>query len=244
VLRPSHGFTADFQNGAALHSLRVMLRIGHRSYELVRPVSHFHVTIGGRRREATDQQWMLDAHYVPSAEDHGRENGDWEYLRLTIHPFGFKVSDWRELAKFGVDLQEDGVPDPVLFHTNMENLLAHHGERRREKCHAVGPGMFKARASGGYLFTCEFDGAFEDDEGEKEFTLLDEIPFGSVTVHPAINVKDPVAAGRAIAAREIKLTEFEGSHVTPPDWRRGEKADAPLDSYHHVTLRTPWHRVS
>ena len=219
-----------------------MLRMGQRSYELVRAVSHFHVTIGGRRREPGDQQWMLDAHYVPSAEDLGREDGDWEYLRLTIHPWEFKVADWRELAKLGVESQEECGADPVLFHTNIENLLARR-KSRGETCHEVTPGIFKLRHNGGYFFTCEFDGAFEDDEGEKEFTLLDEVPFGEVTVHPPINVKDAVAAGCAIAAREIKLTEFDGSRVTPPDWRREEKADAPLDNYHHVRLRTPWRKA-
>jgi|ERR1043166_681059 hypothetical protein len=220
-----------------------MLRIGHRSYELVRGTSHFHVTIGGRKRQPTDQQWMFDAHYVPSAEDLGSENGHWEYLRLTIHPWGFKVSDWRELAKLGTDSQEEGAADPILFHTNIENLLARHNSCR-EKCHEVTPGIFKLRQSTGYFFTCEFDGAFEDKEGEKEFTLIDEVPFGEVTTHPPINVKDAATAGRAIASREIKLMEFDGSRVLGPDWRREEKADAPLDNYHHVTLRTPWRKQS
>lgn len=153
------------------------------------------------------------------------------------------MSDWRELSKLGEESQEEGAADRYLFHTNLENLLAraHH---HKEELHAVTPGVFRLRAAGGYFFTCEFDGMFKDEEGEKQFTLLDEVAFGEVLVHPPINVKDAVAAGRAIAARELKLTEFAGSRVTPPDWQRQNQADAPLDNYHYVTLRTPWHQAA
>jgi hypothetical protein len=222
-----------------------MMRIGDRSFELVRGVSQFRVSIGGRKKKENEQAWMLDAHYVPSAEDYGREDGQPEYFRLTIHPFQFTVSDWRELSQLSEVHQEEHGKDPWLFHTDIENLVAK-GRTSDEHLYMVAPGEFKCRHAGGYFFTCEFDGVFKDDEGEKEFTLLDQIPFGQVMLHPAINVKDPVAAGRVIAAREIKLTEFDQTRVTPPHWRREkypEEPNAPLDSYHYVTLRTPWRQA-
>ena len=217
-----------------------MLRIGQRSYELVRGASQILVSIGGRRRKADEQQWMIDAHYVPSAEDPGGGDGDdWEYLRLTIHPFGFRIPDWRELTKLRVECLEDPPADFILLHVNLENLLAgypHH----RDSAQTVAPGDLKLRRSGGYHFIWEFDGEYKTEDGVQELTVLDELPFGQATVYPSVNVKDPVVAGRAIAAREIKLTEMAGSHVLGPDWRREKETAAPLDSYHHVTLRTPW----
>ena len=55
-------------------------------------------------------------------------------------------------------------------------------------------------------------------------------------------MKDPVAAAQVVAARELKLTAFDGSRVTRPDWRREKEPEAPLDNCHYVTLRTPWRK--
>ena len=73
-----------------------------------------------------------------------------------------------------------------------------------------------------------------------ELRLLDEIPFAEVYAKVPINAADPVAAARAFATREVGLAETAAARTTPPDWRREENPQAPLDSHHHVTLHTPW----
>jgi hypothetical protein len=216
-----------------------MLQLGQRFYELVRGQGGFHLTIEPQKHPRSKQRWMFDAHYVPAERGPGRDDGEWEYLRLTIHPFDFAVSDWRELGNFGLETQGEEGADPILFHTTIENLLA---EESEGACRRVDPGTFRARRGEGYLFHCEFKGVMERDGAEEELSLRDEIAFTEVMLRVPINAADPVVAARAIAASEVGPKEIDGGHVLRHDWRREKDDEAPLDNSHLVVLRTPWRR--
>ena len=53
---------------------------------------------------------------------------------------------------------------------------------------------------------------------------------------------DIEAAAQAIARRELKLTEFAGSHITRNDWRKEQNAAGPIEFSHRVTLFTSWRK--
>lgn len=177
---------------------------------------------------------------MPDDADPGPEEyWQWEHWRLVINPMaGFKLKDWRELAA-GSILEED---DNLLFWPVLENLLADTGA---EADRAARIGDFAVRRRDGYSFTCEIDGDVEcgkDEAGEairEDWQLLDEFPFVSAEVGVPLNAADAVATARAIAAREIGLTEAVRTTLRPynPEaWTPKYESKG----RHTVTLETPW----
>ena len=217
-----------------------MLRIGSRSYDLVRAHSGFFLWHGLQRHVEHLQRWRMEFHYVPSDQDPGRPDATWEYLRLSMHPHDYCLADWRDLTGFRSRSFNEEL-NPLLNWTSLENLLSKswfHKEELDNPC----PENLTIRWNEGYLFTCELDGFLRrsDDAEEEDFHLLDQIPFAEATVEVPINAADPVATARAILAREIKLSECASSRITPHDWRREKDPNAQLSPSHHVSILTPW----
>ncbi len=223
-----------------------MLQIGSRSYRLVRGPSAFHVTLNPNERDHWQQVWRLDAHFVPDDGDCGPElHGQWEYWWLAVNPMAFfQVTDWRDLARGS--FFEDGDADPFMFNANIENLITLGAGRAPVRSLILDE--FRVTQQDGYFFTCEMAGEIEParDGEEKmvsgEFQWREEIPFATATVEVPLNAGDPLATGRAIAAREIGLTEVARTSVTLFDSTR--KVWKPERAGKHtVTLETPWRRT-
>jgi hypothetical protein len=215
-----------------------MLRIGPRSYDLVRAQSGFHLVLEQSPSKQVNQTWRLDAHYVPQETHPPRADGLWEYLRLTLFAHNYAIDDWRDLTGLGLDPLDEGEESAWIGSGMIENLLA--GRFAHDERDFV-PGDFVARRVAGYLFDCELDGVVRDEENaEEEVFLEDQIPFAGVSLHVPINAPDPIKTARAIVAREINLTECAQTRITQYDWRREEKPDARLDDAHRVSLETPW----
>ena len=69
--------------------------------------------------------------------------------------------------------------------------------------------------------------------------MVEEIPFATARVAVPLNAGDPLATARAIAAREIGLTQFARSSVDLYD--PGRKVWNPTRAGKHmVLLETPW----
>lgn len=230
-----------------------MLRIGERIYELVQSQSGFRVILDpSETDDFWQQRWLFDAHYVPAAGDPGPPAGAlWEYQRILINPLWLSISHWHDLTTYHP--VDHGVNGFYPFAASLENLLqsrASHDEDNR----IIYPDEFRVLRREGYLFHCEFEGAVnsqkEEPSGEQdeksaepaaaEFQLRDEIPFTDVTVRVPINSTDPLAAARAIAARELGLTSIGRSHLRPynPTPRRHFRTLG--TDKHTVLLETPW----
>jgi hypothetical protein len=211
-----------------------MMRLGDRRYELVRSQSGFSVTLGPARSARGPQAWQLDLHYVP-AENNPQLRGLWEleHLELCCQPFHYQTADWRELSGFGPGPELD----PILFNITLGNLLGGGSHHPR---HSVCPDEISIKPLGGFQFRCHFEGRLTRDGQEKDLELDEEISFAQVSVSVPVNAADIEAAAQAIARREIKLTEFAGSHITRNDWRKEQNAADPIEFSHHVTLFTPW----
>jgi len=223
-----------------------MLRIGQRSYQLIRAHSGFHVTVKHGDLQLGKHEWRFDAHYVPSDGDPGAgPTAEREYWQLRIHPMNFQTADWRQLVDYAVN--EDNRLDFYPCSAHIENLLSFH--RATKNVRSVFVGDFRILRREGYLFTCEFDGEIragstDDPEAEEvagEFRLLDEIPFATASVQVPINAADPVATARAIAARELVLTETARTHLRPYDAARVIPWRSLGTDKHSVMLETPWH---
>jgi hypothetical protein len=239
-----------------------MLHIGSRSYDLVRGQSEFSLTFDSPFHPQARQHWQLDAQYVPSDDDPGRDDGHWEHLRLTIQPFIFQVRDWRDLTGFRHKGSDPDNLDPILNNTVTENLLAREFQTH-EEVYDVRPDSLTVKRLNGYLFSVELTGGFLRGDREDELHMLDEIPFAEVMVRVPLNAADPVATARAIMAREIGLTETGPARLTRHDWRRHPSSlicdennivasrglgshpspGAPLDTSHQVVLTTPWRKL-
>jgi hypothetical protein len=66
------------------------------------------------------------------------------------------------------------------------------------------------------------EGKTEQDGVRGDFRLLMEIPFMSVHISVPVNASDPLAAGRAIAAKEIGLKDGARTFVEPFDPERAK----------------------
>lgn len=227
-----------------------MLRLGHRLHHLVPAHSGLHVTLDPNAHPLQRQTWRLDVHYVPGAEEGGL-TGPWQWrywqVRLDLG-IALQTTDWRTLAE-GLAADEDDLGPPPICCT-IENLLASRTAQARVRNLAVGTLRFVRRD--GWLLTCEADGEVLDGENASEpaaeetdaappgpFTLLEAVPFATATVHVPLNVADPEAAARRIAAREIGLKETARAYVR----RFQEGAYSPRFASrgkHTVTLETPW----
>jgi hypothetical protein len=220
-----------------------MLQIGSRSYQLVRAHSGFGVVVDDADLGFPGKQaWRFEAHYVPGDEDPGPPlEAPWEYWRLMINPMNFVLSDWRELADPALwDWEKDAEPFYPMCVT-IENLLPDGMRGAAER--TVRPGHFRVIRREGFLFTCEFDGEIVAKEGEEvagEFRLLDEFPFFEAAVHVPINAADPIVAARAMAAREIALTESARTFLKRFDPERGRLPRILGPGRHSVTIETAW----
>ena len=215
-----------------------MLQIGSRSYRLVRAQSGLHVRLDPTEPGMREQEWRLDAHFVPADEDTGGElEAGWEYWRLHVNPFSrFRVEDWRELARGSFCEDEE-----IFFFVDLENLMER-GLRTVEE-RGVRIGDFRITRREGYLFTCEMEGTVAgetDGAAEEEFRMEAEIPFATVWVQVPLNAGDPVAAARAIAARELKLGSVARHALRRYDPERAGGYPR-TNGKHSVTLETPWH---
>lgn len=134
---------------------------------------------------------------------------------------------------------------PYAF--SLENLLAERQGGPSGNVRTVYPGEFSILRREGYLFHCEFAGEIDpegeernDDTEREELTLRDAIPFASVTVRVPINSSDPVAAARALAARELHLTETRRACLRPYDPKTKFHSRTLGTDRHSVLLETPW----
>jgi hypothetical protein len=212
-----------------------MLKIGSREYSLVLANSGLHVSIQSRDDILGEQRWRLDAHYIPEPFQPPLESFTWEYLRLGIWGYAYRVDDWRELGGFGFDSDSS----PWLGVSSLENLIDLY---RKNEVTDILPGDLTIRRAERHLFHCEFDGVIRGADGtEQELFLCDQLPFASVSLPVPINASDPIKTARSIVARELKLTETCDERLTPYDWRRTDNLPNPkLNPAHQVTLDTPW----
>ena len=211
-----------------------MMRLGDRHYELVRSQSGFSVSLRSAQAARGPQAWQLDLHFVP-AENNPQPRKLWEteYLELCFQPFRFQTADWRELSGFGPGPELD----PILFNITLGNLLDGGDSCQRS---SVFPDEISVKYLGGFRFRCHFEGRITDDGKEKELELDEEISFAEVTVSVPINAANIEAAAQAIARREIKLTEFAGSHLTRNNCSEVKHFFRSQEHGHRATLFTPW----
>ncbi|MEO6787222.1 MAG: hypothetical protein ABI318_13910 [Chthoniobacteraceae bacterium] len=222
----------------------VMLQIGSRIYQPVLTPSGFHVSLDPVEQGLWRHVWRLDAHFVPADEDYGSgADAHWEYWRFFVNPLGsFTTRDWRELVRDTFLENEAGHRELCL--ASLENLINPYYTGKQEM--EVLLGELRVIRRDGYLFTVEADGEVErgKDHDERvpygDFRLRAEIPFASVTVEVPLNAGDPLAAAKAIAAREIQLTEFGRTDVLlyDPAIRRTWRPER--SGKHTVTLEVPW----
>ena len=211
-----------------------MMRLGPQCYEIIRSQSGFSVNLADANHVRGPQAWQLDLHYVPAATNpQPRPLWQGEYLDLCFQPFRYQTADWRELAGFGPgpDL------DPVLFNVTLGNLLAGGANGPRQ---SVCPDEITITHLTGYHFRCQFRGSVLWDDREYELEVDDEISFAEATVDVPVNARDPLAAARAIARREIQLADVAGHHVTLKDCCEQRMFFRSLNQGHSVTLLTPW----
>ena len=220
-----------------------MLQIGTRLYQPIPAQSGIHIALDPVMRGHCQQEWWLDAHFVPADEDFGTwAMTPWEHWCFALHPLGFRIlKDWRDLARGSYFEGEEG--ETGAGWPSIENLIAttRGGGQRME----VQFTDFSIIRREGYLFTIEADGDVAPAKDSKEgaptgdFRLRMEIPFASATVEVPLNAGDPLSTARAICAREIQLTEFARTDVRLFDPER--KVWKPERSGKHtVTLETPW----
>lgn len=211
-----------------------MMRLGPQRYDLVRSQSGFQVTLNPTNPAHGAQAWQLDLHYVP-AETNPQPRPLWEceYLELCFQPFRYQTADWRKLSGFGPgpDL------DPVLFNITLGNLLAGGYSCSRQSAF---PDDITITHLGGYNFRCQFSGRVCWDDREYDLEVDDEISFTEASVDVPVNARDPLAAARAIAQRDIQLTDCAGHHLTLKDCREQKMFFHSLNQGHSVTLLTPW----
>jgi hypothetical protein len=174
---------------------------------------------------------------VPAATLPTRDDGQWEYLRLTVQPFDFQANDWRELTGF----RHVGAPDeldPDLDYCTVENLLAKYDGK--EETHEVSLDEIAVKPVDDYLFNVELAGIISYRGDEENLHLVEQLPFAEAILHVPINTTDPIAAARAKVAQAIGLKEIESARVVPADWRRKKDPAAPLASNHSIALTTRW----
>lgn len=211
-----------------------MLRIGTRQYEVVRSQGGFSVMLGPNSLYDAPQTWQLCMHYIPG--DHNpvepvyRER---EYLELSVQPLRYEIPNWRALTSFGRGRDKYGWES---FNA-LGNLLD-----GGYSCKRLDVRLFEltVKPAGEYLFACHLEGVLVQDGVETDMELDDTFAFENVNVPVPVNAADTLATARRIAARELKLTEVAGSHMTRNDWRRKENVPGPVEASHSVTLLTPW----
>ncbi len=211
-----------------------MMRLGQLCYDLVLSQSGFLVTLHDSNNVRGPQAWQLDLHYVPAATNpQPRPPGECEYLELCFQPFRYHTADWRELSGFGPGPELD----PILFNITLGNLLAGGHSCPRQ---SVFPGEITVTHLARYNFRCQFSGSVVWDDREYDLDVDDEISFTEATVEVPVNARDPLAAARAIARREIQLADCAGQHITLKDCREQKLFFGSLNQGHSVTLQTPW----
>ena len=177
----------------------------------------------------------FEAHFVPASEKYTMpEHGRPEYLRFDLLSEEYHVSDWRELSGFGLD-KEDG---RWFGWSSLTNLIP---EGHKKDNWQVLPGWFEVERLRDYLFHCEFFGERKLPDGtEEELEFKADLPFREATAYVPINASDPRAAGRAMAARSLRMTEVAASEVQRYDPTRQTWLNLHINSHHRVTLHTPW----
>jgi hypothetical protein len=223
-----------------------MLHIGSRTFQPLPSQSGIRVLLDPHGREVFQQNWLLDACFVPADDDPGPPpwcgNEFWRFslgriIHLTVH-------DWRELEGKSLIDDEDGFTRPLF--PDFTNLC---GWGDAKKPRAVLLGECRILKRDGYLFTVEIDGEIETkDEAPADgvtgyFRTIMEIPFAAAEVSVPVNSNDPLASARGIAAREISLKDIARSHVTPFDPERAAGFKGHHFNKHDVDLETPWRRL-
>ncbi len=186
--------------------------------------------------------WRMDLAFVPGDEDAGPP--PWarhEMWRMHVGPImGLRLEDWREWENLALFENEDVLP---IIGATMENLCS-----RSLNPHSVEIHDCRFLKREGYGFICQMegevfppeDGSADEDGVAGEFRLLMEIPFVSVEIAVPVNATDPLAAGRALAEREIRLRDSARSKVTPFDPERAAGAFGHHYNKHTVRLETTW----
>jgi len=222
-----------------------MLRIGPRIYELVRNQSGLHVSLDPHAAPHERQQWRIEAHWVPAAEDPGAEwdaeSGlDWEYGRLSVNPImGFEISHWHELDKATLLDADSEVPN--LCFATWQNLI-HLGTGQND-VQDVTLGSLRVIQRDGCLLTLEIDGEFApaaDSSLHGDFSAMIELPFATLTVAVPINAADPLATAQGIAKRELGLDHFGRHRIRLFDPERPTSLKPHRNGKHSVSLETAW----
>ena len=230
-----------------------MLTINDRRFSLVRASSGLDVTLGLEEYFGGQQHWRLVLYYVPADEDAGNRFGLPEQWCLAIDTISLKIADWREdlgRLRVGGDSENEFIPLIGSFSNIVERGYT------VPASFAMNPHELRVIRRDGLLLTMELDGEIREpdpDDGDKQakadakelrvtgdFHLMDEVPLTGALVHVPVNVKDPAAYARKIAARDLKLDDFsDRTHVTPynPEspWPRRIGRGT-----HMVSLTTRW----
>lgn len=221
-----------------------MLHIGTRSFTPVPAQCGIHLELDMNGPPHSRQVWRIDAGFVPADEDEGPTPwGERELWRLHVAPImGLELTDWREWEKISLGTESDHL---YPLNASFENLCAHRSDPGKIRDAYVDE--CKVTQRDGYVFVMQMDGEVVLPDGVTaengavgDFRLLMEIPFASVKISVPVNSISPLAAGRAIAAREMGLEGGARSYVNPFD---PERANGPLGrrfNKHSVWLETPW----
>lgn len=221
-----------------------MLTIGTRSFTPVPAQCGIHLQLDTVGPPHSRQIWRIDAGFVPADEDAGPTPwSESELWRLHVAPImGLELTDWREWENVALGNESEHV---FPLNANFENLCAQGRERGKVRDAYVD--HCKIIRRDGYRFVLQMDGAVELPEGETaedgvmgDFRLLMEIPFASVNISVPVNASDPLAAGRAIAAKEMGLKGAARTLVNAFDPERAKGPFAKHFNKHSVWVETPW----
>lgn len=200
-----------------------MLKIGNEKHEVIENLTGMSAMLDPALSGWQRQMWRMELGFMPLP---GRSL-PWDppqIWQIVVYPIGFlTVTDWRDLA--GRDWFEGDMP----IMTSLENRCA----GGRGHIHSVNVGDCVAVRRNGKVFTLELDGEVETAEGYDgptgELQGLIEMPFSSIKVSVPANARDPVAAARALAARELGWQGKGRSYWKPFD---PEKAGTRPRSFH------------
>lgn len=174
------------------------------------------------------QIWRIDLAFAPG-EESGRMP-PWaghELWRLHVAPIvGLELTDWRDMENLTVLGEDAGEGEVAMLPASMENLCESRVLPRDAEIRSC---RFLKRD--GHRFVLEMDGEIAqqgdvppEDGVAGDFRLLMEVSFRSVKVAVPVNASDPLAAGVALAGRELGVRAHGRTHVKAFDPERAESA--------------------